>query len=111
MIHQTAVVHPRAEIDGSVVIGPYAVIEEGVKIGPDCRIGPHVHISGLTTIGPSCLIYSGAVVGEAPQDMKFKGGQTRLRIGERNTIREHVTIHRSSEPGEETVLGSNNLFM
>ena len=111
MIHQTAVVHPKAQIDSTVVIGPYAVIEEGVAIGANCRIGPHVHITGSTTIGPDNHIYTGAVLGEAPQDVKYSGEPTRLRIGEGNVFREHVTIHRSTDPAEATVIGSHNLLM
>lgn len=111
MIHQTAVVHPRAQIDSTVVIGPYAVIDEGVTIGANCRIGPHVHITGLTTVAPHNHIYTGAVLGEAPQDVKYAGEPTRLRIGERNVFREHVTIHRSTDPAEATVIGSHNLLM
>jgi UDP-N-acetylglucosamine acyltransferase len=111
MIHQTAVIHPRALIDSTVVIGPYAVVDEGVTIGAKCRIGPHVHITGQTTIGPSNQIHTGAVLGDAPQDLKYDGQATRLRIGSHNVIREHVTIHRSTKPEEETTIGSHNFLM
>jgi len=111
MIHQTAVIHPRAEIDSSVVIGPYAVIDEGVRIGANCRIGPHVHITGGTTLGVGNQIFTGAVLGEAPQDLKYGGELTRLVLGDRNVVREHVTIHRSTNPAEETRVGSGNLLM
>lgn len=111
MIHPTAVVHPKAEVHPTVHIGPYAVIDQGAQIGANSRIGPHVHITGLTSIGPFTEIFTGAVLGEAPQDLKYNGTPTRLTIGERNIIREHVTIHRSSDPAEETRLGANNLLM
>src|SRR4051812_46924370 len=105
MIHQTAVIHPRALIDSTVVIGPYVVIDEGVAIGAKCRIGPYVHITGHTSIGPGNQIHTGAVLGDAPQDLKYQGQPTRLRIGADNVIREHVTIHRSTKVDEETTIG------
>ncbi len=111
MIHQTAVIHPKAQIDSTVTIGPYAVVDAGVVIGPNCRIGPHVHITGLTTIGASNDIYTGSVLGEAPQDVKYGGEPTRLRIGDRNVFREHVTISRSTDPAGATAIGSHNLLM
>jgi UDP-N-acetylglucosamine acyltransferase len=111
VIHPTAIVHPKAKLDPSVQVGPYAVIDEGVELGPGCVVGPYVHICGLTTIGPGNRFFSGAVVGEAPQDLKYRGAPTRLQIGEQNTFREHVTIHRSTAPGTATVIGSHNYFM
>ena len=111
MIHPTAVVDPKAEIDPSVEIGPYAVIEAGVRIGPDCTIGPHVHILGRTRIGRNNRFATGCVIGEAPQDLKYKGEPTGLVIGDNNIFREHVTIHRSNTPEEETVIGNDNFLM
>jgi UDP-N-acetylglucosamine acyltransferase len=111
VIHQTAVIHPKARIDSSVVIGPYSVIDEGVVIGPNCRIGPHVHITGATTIGAANSVHTGVVLGEAPQDLKYSGQISRLNIGDQNVFREHVTVHRSSTPTEATTVGSHNLFM
>jgi UDP-N-acetylglucosamine acyltransferase len=111
MIHPTAVVHPKAEIHPTVHIGPYAVIDQHVHIGAYSHIGPHVHITGLTTIGSHTQIFTGAVLGEAPQDLKYNGAPTPLTIGQHNTIREHVTIHRSSHPEEQTQLGDHNLLM
>lgn len=111
MIHSTAVIHPGAQIDSTVRIGPYAVIDEGVVVGPRCLIGPHVYLTGLTKIGEGNRFYSGCVVGEAPQDLKYKGEPTHLKIGDYNTIREHVTINRSTQPGHCTTVGSHNLLM
>jgi UDP-N-acetylglucosamine acyltransferase len=111
MVHPTAVVHPRAEIDPSTVVGPYAVIEELVVIGPGCRIGPHVHITGRTVIGANNRFYTGCVLGEEPQDLKYKNEPTGLRIGNNNVVREHVTVHRSAVVSEETVIGSGNFLM
>ena len=111
MIHPTAIVHPKARLDSTVQVGPYAVIDEGVELGPHCTVGPHVYLTGLTTVGAHNQFLAGCVVGEAPQDLKYKGAATRLRIGEYNVFREHVTVHRSAKLGEDTVVGSHNFLM
>ena len=111
MIHPTAVVHPKAQIDPSVRIGPYSVIDEDVQIAAGCVIGPHVYITGATIIGEYNQFFAGCVIGEAPQDLKYQGARTGLRIHNRNVFREHVTIHRSNRPSEETWIGSNNFLM
>ena len=111
VIHPTAIIHPGAKLDARVRVGPYTVIDEGVAIGPECVIGPHVYLTGLTTIGAHNRFYAGCVIGEAPQDLKYTGEPTRLRIGDHNVFREHVTAHRSNRPEEETVIGSRNYFM
>jgi len=111
VIHPTAIVHSKAKLAASVEVGPYAVIDEGVAIGESCIIGPHVYLTGLTIIGGHNRFYAGCVIGEAPQDLKFQGEPTALRIGEHNVFREHVTVHRSSKAGEATVIGSHNFLM
>ena len=111
MIHPTAIIHPRAKLDASVQVGPYAVIDEGVEIGPECLIGPHVYLTGLTSIGAQNRFYAGCVIGEAPQDLKYANQPTRLRIGDHNVFREHVTVHRSNKAAEDTVIGSYNFLM
>ena len=111
MIHPSAIIHPRAKLDASVQVGPYAVIDEGVEVGPGCVIGPQVYLTGLTTIGAQNRFYAGCVIGEAPQDLKYNGEPTRLRIGDHNVFREHVTVHRSNKVAEETVIGSRNFLM
>lgn len=111
MIHPTAIIHPRAKLAATVQVGPYAVIDEGVEIGQDCVIGPHVYLTGLTTIGAKNRFYAGCVIGEAPQDLKYAGEPTRLRIGEDNVFREHVTVHRSNQSADETVIGSQCFLM
>jgi UDP-N-acetylglucosamine acyltransferase len=111
VIHPTAIIHPGAKLDKTVQIGPYTVIDEGVELGPHCIIGPHVYITGRTTIGAHNRFYAGCVIGEAPQDLKYAGEPTRLRIGDRNVFREHVTVHRSNKMAEETVVGSENFLM
>jgi UDP-N-acetylglucosamine acyltransferase len=111
MIHCTAVIDPKAQVDPTVTVGPYAVIDAHVTLGAHCTIGPYVHLTGHTTIGAHNSFHAGCVIGDAPQDMKYKGEPTRLRIGDHNTFREHVTIHRSNKLEEDTVLGSNNYLM
>jgi UDP-N-acetylglucosamine acyltransferase len=111
MIHPTAVIHPGAKLDPTVRVAPYAVIDEGVQLGPDCVVGPHVYLTGLTKIGPGNVFHAGAVIGDSPQDLKYNNEPTRLRIGDNNVFREHVTIHRSNKTAEDTVIGSRNFFM
>jgi UDP-N-acetylglucosamine acyltransferase len=111
MVHPTAIVHPDANLHPTVRVGPYAVIDGGVELGAGCVVGPHVYITGLATIGPNNRFHAGCVIGGAPQDLKYKDEPTRLRIGAGNEFREHVTVHRSNKVTEDTVIGSNCLFM
>ena len=111
MIHPTAIINPKAELHETASVGPYAIIEAGVTVGAGCEIGPHVHLMGEITLGKNNRIHTGAVIGDTPQDLKYNGEPTRLRIGEYNVIREHVTLHRSNSPDEDTVIGSHNFFM
>ncbi len=93
-------------------IGPYSVIEGKVSIGNGCFIGPHVVIKGPTIIGNTCRIYQFASIGEIPQDLKFKGEETQLIIGDGNIIREYVTINRGTQGGGgQTVIGNGNFLM
>jgi UDP-N-acetylglucosamine acyltransferase len=111
MIHATAVIHPRAQLDSTVNVGPYAVVDENVSVGPHCVIGPHVHLTGHTTIGARNHFHAGCVIGDAPQDLKYTNEPTRLRIGDDNVFREHFTASRSNSLEEDTVIGSNNFLM
>lgn len=111
MIHSTAVVHKKAKLGANAKVGAYAVIEEHVTLGADCIVGPHAYITGHTTIGARNHIFPGAVIGEAPQDFKYKDEPTRLKIGDDNVFREHVTVHRSNNTREDTIIGSNNFLM
>ena len=108
MIHPTAVIHPKAKLDSTVRVGPYAVIDEDVQLGADCVIGPHVYLTGVTTIGARNQFHAGCVIGDAPQDLKYKGEPTRVRIGDENVFREHVTVNRATTAEGETIIGSNN---
>ncbi|MEY4388063.1 MAG: hypothetical protein RLY20_3346 [Verrucomicrobiota bacterium] len=111
LIHPTAVIHPDAKLHPTVQVGPYAVIDGGVELGAGCVVGPHVYLTGVTTIGANNRFHAGCVIGDAPQDLKYKDEPTRLRIGEGNVFREHVTVHRSNKLAEDTVIGSGGLFM
>lgn len=110
-IHRTAVVDPRARIHPTVEVGAYAVIDGDVELGEGCRVGVHVHLTGRLVAGARNVFDTGAVIGGAPQDLKFRGGLTGIRIGADNVFREHVTVHRSNRPEEDTVIGSGNLLM
>lgn len=111
LIHPTAVIHPGAELHPTVQIGAYAVIGTNVKVGPGTTIGPHVVLEGPTEIGARNQIFTGAVIGSEPQDLKYDGAPSWVRIGDDNRIREYVTINRATGAGEATVIGNNNLLM
>ena len=111
-IHPTAIVHPATRIGAGTTIGPYVTIGEHVSIGRDCRIGASAVVDGWTRIGDANEIFPMASVGLIPQDLKFGGERTELVIGNRNVVREFVTIHRGTAGGGGlTSIGDHNLFM
>lgn len=110
-IHPTAIVDSNAQLADDVVIGPYCIVDAGVRLGSGCILKGHVHLIGLLEAGSNNVFHSGCVIGDAPQDLKYKGDPTRLRIGSGNTFREHVTVHRSNKVEGETVLGDGNFLM
>lgn len=110
--HPSAVVHEGARLADGVRIGPHCVIGEHVEIGPDTEVRSQAVIDGFTRIGARCRIFPFASIGLEPQDLKFRGEDTTLVIGDDNTFREFVTIHRGTAlGGGSTVIGSRNLFM
>jgi UDP-N-acetylglucosamine acyltransferase len=112
MIHHTAVVHPGASIGKNVSIGPYTVIGEQVVIHDDCAIGAHVTVEGNTTIGKGSSISQFAAIGGPPQDLSYKGEDTRVEIGSSVNIREYVTVHRGTVRGKgATVIGNDCYLM
>lgn len=112
MIHNTAIIDASAKIADDVRIGPYCIIDADVEIQSGTIIEPHVVIKRSTRIGKDNHIFQFASIGEQPQDLKFAGEKTRLEIGDRNTIREYVTMNRGTEQGGGiTKIGSDNLFM
>ncbi|HJQ38458.1 MAG TPA: acyl-ACP--UDP-N-acetylglucosamine O-acyltransferase [Thermoanaerobaculia bacterium] len=111
-IKETAIISPDAELAPGVIVGPYAVIGADVKIGAGTVIGPHVRIDGPVTIGERNQFVGQASIGTPPQDLKFKGEKTELRIGDDNVFREFVTINRGTVGGGGiTTIGSGNFFM
>ena len=87
------------------------MIDAGVELGAHCVIGPHVYLTGETKIGAHNKFHAGCVIGDAPQDLKYKAEPTRVRIGDHNVFREHVTVHRATNADGETVIGSHNFLM
>ncbi len=112
MIHETAIIHPKAELDRDVNVGPYTIIGENVQIGAGTTIGPHSVIEPHVSIGPGCQIYQYAAIGAPPQSLKYQGEKTYVKIGPENIIREFVTIHRGSGfGGGLTEIGQRNFVM
>ena len=112
MIHPTAIVSPDANIEDDVNIGAYSIIGENVTIGKGTWIGPHVVIDPHVTIGPECRIFQFAALGAIPQDLKFGGETSYVKIGPKVTIREFVTIHRGTKPGGGiTAVGEKSFLM
>jgi len=106
-IHPTAIVDPGARIGENVSIGPYTIIEKNSTIGDGCRLSSHVRIGENTIIGKACNIYQGAVLGTIAQDLKFKGEEAWLEIGDNNIFREYTTVNRGTIANGKTVIGSN----
>ncbi|OGC12439.1 acyl-[acyl-carrier-protein]--UDP-N-acetylglucosamine O-acyltransferase [candidate division WOR-1 bacterium RIFOXYA12_FULL_52_29] len=110
-VHPTATVHPTAQIAKGVDIGPYSVIGPNVKIGEKTKVGAYCSIAGQTTIGKENTLYQGVTIGVPPQDFKYKGENNEVVIGDKNIIREFVTIHLPSGEGGKTVIGNDNYIM
>jgi UDP-N-acetylglucosamine acyltransferase len=110
-IHPKAIVHPKAKVADDVQIGPYSLIGPEVKISSGTTIGPHCVIEGRTSIGKNCRIFTGAVVGSPPQDLKYKGEVSFLEIGDDNIIREYTTINLGTKKNSKTIIGNGNLLM
>lgn len=111
MIHLTAIVHPKARVGKGCKIGPYCVIGEHVQLGNNCVLHSHVVIDGHTKLGNENEIFPFASIGLKTQDLKWKGGVTRVEIGNNNTFRENVTVHSATSAGDATVIGSGNNFL
>lgn len=109
-IHPTAIVHRQAEIDPSVEVGPFCVIDAAVRIEAGCRLYQHVYVTGWTTIGENTVLHPNAIVGHEPQDIKYTGERSYCTIGSNCIIRENVTIHRGTDPESSTVVG-NDCFL
>jgi UDP-N-acetylglucosamine acyltransferase len=111
-IHPTAIVHPSASVGEATTIGPHATIGAHVRLGANCKVGASAVIDGWTEIGDDTEIFPFASIGQIPQDLKFRGEETRLVIGKQNIFREFVTINRGTRGGGGvTVIGDHNVFM
>jgi UDP-N-acetylglucosamine acyltransferase len=112
VIHPTAIVSPEVEIGHDVTIGPYCRIGARVKIGNDCKFDSHVIVEGPTTIGESNHFFPFGTIGLQPQDLKFRGEETYLTIGNHNVFREYVNVHRGTKGGGgHTRIGDHNFLM
>lgn len=112
MIHPTAIIHPDAKLGENVSVGAFSIIDADVTIGDNCTIDPHVWVTGHTTLGTENFIGFGSHIGGDPQDVSFdKATRSGVKIGNHNTIREHVTIHRSTSEDGFTTLDDNNMLM
>jgi UDP-N-acetylglucosamine acyltransferase len=110
-IHPTAVISAEAHLADDVQIGPFVVIEGPVRISAGCVLRPHVQLCGPLTLGRENVVFAGAVLGERPQHLKYNGEPTQLEIGDHNTFRENVTIHRGTTHSWTTRIGNHNFFM
>jgi len=110
-IHSSAVIHPKAQIGDGCEIGPYCIVGEHVVLGERCKLHSHVVIDGHTRLGCENEVYPFASLGLKTQDLKWKGGNPRAEIGDRNVFRESVTIHAATNDGDATRIGNNNLFL
>ncbi len=110
-IHKTAIIDKKAQLAEDVQIGPNTIIGSNVKIGSGCWIGPNCVLEGWTTLGKNNKVFTGAVLGSPPQDLKFRDEKTEVIIGDNNTIREYITINPGTAQGESTRIGNNNLLM
>lgn len=111
-VHPTAIVDPSAELGSEVTVGPYSIVGPRVQIGEGTLLEAHVHVHSFTTIGRNCRFSSFGSIGSAPQDLKFRGEESYLRIGDRNVFREFVTLNRGTAGGGgSTTIGDDNFFM
>ncbi len=110
-IHPTAIISPKATLDADVHVGPYSLVGAHAHIGRGTQIGPHVQIGEWTTIGEECQIFFGASIGNTSKALKYSGGRSYVKIGNRNTFREYVSISRATFEEEATLVGDSNLFM
>ena len=111
VLHPTAIVHPEAVLGEDCWIGPYCIVGAGVRLGARCRLHSHVVIDGNTSLGSDNEVFPFACLGLKTQDLKWKGGVTRVEIGDRNVFREYVTVHSATSDGGTTRVGSDNHFL
>jgi UDP-N-acetylglucosamine acyltransferase len=110
-IHPSAVISPEVELAHDVEVGALAVLDGKITLGPGCVIRPGAYLFGAIRMGRGNVVYSGAVLGEQPQHLKYKGEPTSVEIGDNNVFREHVTVHRGTTHSMKTVIGNDNFLM
>jgi UDP-N-acetylglucosamine acyltransferase len=110
-IHPTAIIESGAQLGAEVEVGAYAFVGAGVSLGEGCRLHHHATVEGNTVLGKSCEVFPYACIGGQTQDLKFKGGNPGVRIGERNVFREYVTVHAATDDGDFTRIGDGNNFL
>ncbi len=110
-IHSTAVIDPGAQLDADVEIGAFAYVGAGVVLGAGTKLHHHASVEGNTVLGQRCEVFPYACIGGKTQDLKFKGGNPGVRIGDANVFREYVTVHCATNDGENTRIGANNTFL
>lgn len=110
-VHPSAIVDPRAELEEGVWVGPFCIIEGNTRIGSGTVLESHVVVKQNTSLGRRCRVSPYVVLGHEPQDVKFHGEESYLRIGDDNVLREMVTLHRATGEGSQTVIGNNNILM
>ena len=110
-IHPTAVIDPGAQIGEGCEIGPYCVIGAGVELGEGCQLQHHVSLTGPSRFGKENVFFPFATLGQRTQDLKYAGEPTRLDVGDGNTFREFVTVHRGTAPGSSTRIGNRGYFL
>ena len=111
IIHPSASIHPSAQLQDGVIVGQGSIIGPEVIIGSGTSVGPYSIVQGKTTLGRNNRIFPNVFLGLEPQDLKYKGANTELLIGDNNTFRECVTINKATNEGEKTIIGNNNLMM
>jgi len=110
-IHETAIVHRNARLADDVVVGPYCIVGDDVELGAGCELASHVRLDGPLTCGAGNRFFHGAAIGGTPQDLKFTGARSAVRIGDGNVFREFVTVNRATDLDRETSIGNRNLLM
>lgn len=110
-IHPLAVVDPKAELAEDVYVGPFCMVEAGAKIGARCRLDSHAVVKGGVVMGEDNYVGQGSVIGGDPQDRKYNGEPTFLKIGDRNVFREYITLHRATGEGKSTYVGNDCYLM
>jgi UDP-N-acetylglucosamine acyltransferase len=110
-VHATAIINEGAELGEGVTVGPYSIIGPHVRIGDGTSVGSNVLIDGHTRIGSGNTIYHGASLGTPPQDLKYRGAKSFVKIGDNNVIREYVTVNAATNEGDATVIGNGCLLM